>query len=164
MVSLRLPQQRKVAVQAGLFKRLLAFLIDILVLDFMVFSPFKALVTGMVPGTGIMETAQFLTSNPAVTNRLILVSAVIGLLSLAYFAALEFLVGQTVGKAVLGIFVACDRKRPSLWQAIVRNLFAIPLFPFILFWIIDPLFMLFSGRRLLERLSRTKTMELVQVT
>jgi uncharacterized RDD family membrane protein YckC len=164
MVSLRLPKQRKVAVQAGLFKRLIAFLLDIIVLDFIVFSPFKAMVMSLVPEKGIMATAQFLSNNPAITSRLIIISVILGMLSLAYFAALEFLVGQTVGKAVLGLFVASDKKRPSLWQAIVRNLFAIPLFPFFLFWIIDPLFLLFSGRRLLERLSRTKTLELVQVT
>jgi uncharacterized RDD family membrane protein YckC len=44
-------------------------------------------------------------------------------------------------------------------QALLRNLFLLPFFPFYLLWLIEPLFYVFQGERLLEYWSKTETVE-----
>jgi len=165
LMSLNLPKERYVSAPAGLFKRLLAFLLDLIIVDIIILSPFKPLVERMLPQEGILSTARFLMEAPAIMNKLLVISGITGALMLLYFVILEYATGQTIGKMVLNLFVVSGKKRPSLWQAILRNAFIIPLFPFILFWIIEPAVMLFhpQRRRLLEILSNTNTIERIKV-
>ena len=83
------------------------------------------------------------------------------LLAMLYFAICESAVGQTVGKMLFGIRVAGVASPASFWRCLMRSLFLLPVFPFITFWLIDPLYMFFtqSSQRLLERWSRTVTIE-----
>ncbi|MEM2138608.1 MAG: signal peptide peptidase SppA [Candidatus Woesearchaeota archaeon] len=47
----------------------------------------------------------------------------------------------------------------NIFQSILRNLFLIPLFPFYLLWIIDPVYLLMTKKRLSEKYSKTLLIE-----
>ena len=57
----------------------------------------------------------------------------IGLIVLLYFSLLEHFVGQTIGMRVVGIRTGTK----TFYQAVIRNLFVVPLFPFNVLWIIE---------------------------
>ena len=68
---------------------------------------------------------------------------------------------QTIGKMLMKIYVVSDNDNIKAWQLFTRNLVFIPIFPFVLLWVLDPLFMFFTktNQRLTEILSKTKTVE-----
>ena len=97
---------------------------------------------------------------------------------------LEKKMGQTIGKMLMKIYVVDAREKVAgenartlafmasshstsdnnnlkTWQLLARNLVFIPMFPFVLLWVLDPLFMFFTktNQRLTEILGRTKVVE-----
>lgn len=68
---------------------------------------------------------------------------------------------QTIGKMLMKIYVVSDNANIKTWQLFTRNLVFIPIFPFVLLWVLDPLLMFFTktNQRLSEILSKTKTVE-----
>ena len=68
---------------------------------------------------------------------------------------------QTIGKMLMKVYVASDNNTLKAWQLLARNLVFIPIFPFVLLWILDPLFMFFTktNQRLTEILSKTRVVE-----
>ena len=63
------------------------------------------------------------------------------------------------------IYVVSDDGMKT-WQVLARNIVFIPIFPFILLWVLDPLFMFFTktNQRLSEILSKTKVVEKYDLT
>ena len=88
------------------------------------------------------------------------------LLAFLYFFIMESKMGQTIGKKIMNLHVAGETKDLKKWQVFVRSLLFIPIFPFDLLVIIDPLFMFFrsSNQRLSEILSKTRVVEKYTVT
>ena len=86
---------------------------------------------------------------------------IIAVLSITYFTVLEYSIQQTLGKKLLNLKVIALNKNPKIWQYWVRSLFLVPLFPFILLWFIDPLYLFFNkqGQRFTEQLSKTKVIQ-----
>ncbi len=153
-----LPKERTFEGPASLLKRVVAFIIDILILRFVVVYPFsKAWIA--VPAGSFVETMEFFQQNPGISNTVYTTSAVIGILMMLYFAIFEYKLHQTVGKMLMKIYV--KDKKLAFWQCLVRNLFLIPVFPFVLLWITEPLFMIFTKehQRLLEIITKTKVVE-----
>ena len=81
-----------------------------------------------------------------------------------WLSCAEGLLRQSIGKIFTNIYVVSETKELKLWQLLVRNLFLIPFFPFVLLWIVDPAFMFFTkdNKRLSEILSKTKVVEKYQ--
>ncbi|HYD02822.1 MAG TPA: hypothetical protein VEC16_00835, partial [Alphaproteobacteria bacterium] len=48
----------------------------------------------------------------------------------------------------------------SLWNAAVRNCYMITFTPFWIFWILDPIYLSREGDRLLEKWTRTRTINI----
>jgi len=152
---------KKSETDASIWKRLLAFLIDLAVLEFIVFFPFNRLLRSAMPkNMGIKESYNFfLHSGPG--SMMATLSIIISFIALLYFVLLEYKIGQTIGKIMLNLYVVGEEKEIKAWQAIVRSMFLIPLFPFMALWIIDPVYLAFIGKnkRLSEVLSKTKVVE-----
>ena len=74
--------------------------------------------------------------------------------------------GQTIGKMLMKIYVVSDNQDLKAWQLLTRSIVFIPIFPFILLWVLDPLFMFFTktNQRLSEILSKTKVVEKYDLT
>jgi len=156
--SLNLPGERRFKGPALLWKRMVAFIIDLLVIDIVLAFPFRKIILRLSPDVGFKETYSLLMNNPEFAKTLTIVSIFISILALLYFSITEYKVKQTVGKILMNIYVVSTEKKMRYWQCVVRNLFLFPVFPFFLLWVIDPVFLLFNknGQRLSEVISKTR--------
>lgn len=158
--GLNLPKEQAFEGPALVWKRLLAFITDLLIINLVLFFPFKRIIQKSIPSfASYSEAYSFLTTHQSYTNNLTIVSIIMSLFAILYFALIEYKIQQTPGKILFNISIVSDTKKLSFWQFVVRSLFIIPIFPFFLLWIIDPLFMFFTktNQRLSEILSKTKT-------
>jgi len=160
-MRLKLPKEKVFTGPASVFRRFFAFLIDLLIIDFVIVFPFRGILQDIMPKGSYKEAYQFLISHSGYNTIISVIMVISGILSIFYFALLEYKFNQSIGKMFLGVFVKNDLKQKKFWQYLVRSLFLLPVFPFIILWVIDPLFMFFtkSHQRLSEILSKTKTVQ-----
>ncbi len=162
MKKLKLPQESTVTGPALLWKRLAAFFIDIIIINLVILFPFRNLFQNIVPKEySFSEAYRLLGSSASYSSLITSVSFVMSVLVVFYFFLLEKRMGQTIGKMLMRIHVVSDDSNLKAWQMLVRNIVFIPVFPFILLWLLDPLFMFFTktNQRLTEILSRTRVVE-----
>jgi len=159
-MKLKLPKESIFLGPPPLLRRVLAFLVDLLVIDLVIISPFRGILQKIVPKGG-SDAYNFLISNPGYGRTLSLIMLIIGILSVLYFALLEYKFSQSIGKMLFGLFVKSELKQKRLWQYAVRSMFLLMIFPFILLLILDPVFMFFTktNQRLSEILSKTRTVQ-----
>jgi len=151
-------QYNKISNVPSFFSRTLAFLLDISILGFTVFAPVTSFAQKLVPNADYTSAYQYFTQNDKVANVITVVMLFVFVLVMLYFILLEYFIGQTAGKRFMNLkVVSVDGERPKFWQCVVRNIVLLPVFPFVIFWVLDPLYLLFSKRRLSEQLSRTRT-------
>ena len=143
------PRSAKVKQDAGFWRRALAFIIDVLILDMIISVPFTPMFASMLSR---MEHTQW--TQIAYTNQEIAAIVLLFLIVYCYFVLFEYLLGQTIGMMFVDIRIDCTVR---LSQALLRNCFILPVFPFIVFWLIEPIAILTWRRGVLERLSQTRT-------
>ena len=159
MKRLNLPKEKLFVGPALLWKRIAAFLIDILIINFAILFPFQSLFTKIFPRDySFSEAFKLLSSSSAYAGLINLISFFMAIFVILYFYILEKKMNQSIGKKIMKIYVASDANELKFWQVLVRNLVFLPVFPFILLWLIDPIFMLFNktNQRLSEILSKTR--------
>lgn len=163
-MKLKLPGQKTFTGPALVWKRILSFFIDLLIINFIILFPFRRLFQKIFPASlSFKETFKF-ANIPELNSLILAISIFAAILMMLYFVILEGKLRQSIGKILTNIYVVSETKDLKLWQLLVRNLFLIPFFPFILLWIIDPIFMLLTkdNKRLSEILSKTKVVEKYQ--
>lgn len=163
--SLNLPKKRKVVGDASIWKRALAFLIDLLIIDFTISSSFSGILQEIIPSPDDpFANYSFLMSNPEVAGRILSVFFAIAGLAFLYFVLFEYLLEQTPGKMLSRLYVKSEGKEKlKLLQVVVRNLYFIPIFPLYFLWFIDPVYLLIRKRRLSEIISKTKLTEVYMI-
>ncbi len=162
MKHLKLPKEKTFVGPALLWKRIAAFFIDILIINLIVLFPFRGLFKNIIPKEySFSEAYRFLSTSTNYTNFITSVSFIMSILIILYFFMLERKMQQTIGKMLMKIYVISNTKTLNTWQLLTRNLVFIPIFPFVLLWLIDPLFMFFTktNQRLTEILSKTRVVE-----
>lgn len=162
MKKLNLPKERTFVGPALVWKRVIAFAIDMLIINLVVFFPFKGLFEEILPKNySFPEAYRLLSGSTDYADFLTSVSFIMSILVIMYFYMMERKMSQTIGKMLMKIYVASDNKELKAWQLLARNIVFIPLFPFVLLWVLDPLFMFFTktNQRLSEILSKTKVVE-----
>lgn len=124
---------------ASLWKRGLAYLVDVFLIYIIIMIPFK----------NNLELIK--TEMP---SDLLAISFLIAILSLFYWAILEYKIQQSVGKMLFRIYVKSRTKKLSFWQCLVRNLTKMSMF----FLFLDCLYLLITRghQRYFERLSGTE--------
>ncbi len=157
-------QERIFIHNASLLKRILAFVVDILILDVVVFFPFTNIMKKIIPSSYDLKSVyNYINLNPDVMSKLTYLSIFIAILAILYFSLLEYKLQQSIGKKLLKLYVKSLRqnKNPSFLQCLLRNIYLFPVFPFFALWIIDPLFAFFTknNQRLSEVLSSTMVVE-----
>ncbi|MBW2964172.1 RDD family protein [Candidatus Woesearchaeota archaeon] len=170
-MELNLPEKRLFVGPANIWKRILSLVIDMLILDFFVIGFFRDILLQIGGSSGsIIETMRALEQSESTVRILSMIFMIIVMLSIAYFALLQYATGQTIGAMLLNLHVVHQTGekefiRPNLIQCIVRNLFLVPFIPFILLWIADPVYMAFTknGQRLTEWLSQTRVVERFEI-
>ena len=162
MKQLNLPKERHFIGPALLWKRIAAFFIDITILNLVVLFPFRALFRNIIPKDySFSEAYKLLSSSTNYTSYISSISFVMSILIILYFFMLEKKMSQSIGKMFMKVYVVSDNNTLKNWQLIIRNLVFLPIFPFVLLWVLDPLFMFFTktNQRLTEILSKTKVVE-----
>lgn len=162
MKKLNLPQEKDFVGPALLWKRFAAFFIDLLILFLVVFIPFRSFISSTIPENYSFSDAYELLSANQDIYYLIPVYIVMLLLVFLYFFMLEKKMSQTIGKKLMNLYIVSDTTELKKWQVLVRNMLFIPIFPFDLLLIIDPISMLFTrtNQRLSEILSKTRVIEI----
>lgn len=161
MAKLNLPKERTFVGPALVWKRVAAFMIDMLIINLIILFPFRGLFEGILPKDYSFSEASRILSSSDYTGFLTSVSLVVSILMIMYFFLMERKMSQTIGKMLMRVYVVSDNKDLKAWQLLARNMVFIPLFPFILLWILDPLFLFFNktNQRLSEILSKTRVVE-----
>jgi uncharacterized RDD family membrane protein YckC len=181
--SLNLPEEKKFLGPASIFKRLFAFIIDIMLINILIASPFMKILRKILPSENVVDYS-WLMSNKEVAGTLYTVMFFISMLALLYFTLMDYKLGQTVGKMIMNIYVVKlpelnpktgkikslkkikqDDAKVNLINAAIRNLLVIPFFPFVLLWILDPIYMIFNknAQRFSEKISNTMTVEVMSL-
>jgi len=161
MDNMGVKKGKTILAQASILKRVAAFFIDLVIINMVILFPFRSIFDKIIPETGsFSKTLDFLSSNANSTSITIII-LLVSVISILYFMILEKNLNQSVGKMLFNLYVNSQTKDLKYWQLFVRSIFLIPLFPFILLWIIDPIVMFFTkdNQRLSEILSRTKVVE-----
>ena len=162
MKRLNLPKERTFIGPALIWKRIAAFFIDIMIINLVVLFPFRKLFQNIIPKDySFSDAYRLLSSSTNYTGFITSVSFVMSVLVILYFLMLERKTGQSIGKMMMKVYVVSDSSSLSAWQVLARNIVFIPVFPFVLLWALDPLFMFFTktNQRLTEILSRTRVVE-----
>lgn len=161
MPRLNLPKERIFVGPAMMWKRVVAFAIDMLIIILIILFPFRKALSSIVPENYSFAETYKLLSSVENTSYLLTVYFAASLLMFLYFYMMETKMSQTIGKRLMNIYVTADNNHLKIWQVLVRNLLFIPIFPFDLLVILDPLFMFFTktNQRLSEILSKTKVVE-----
>ncbi len=132
------PKRKIVLKPTSFSKRVFAYIIDSIVLSFVVVYPLVNL-------------------NPErFTIEAMLIGSLVAILMLMYWSILEFMIHQTIGKMFLGLYVRSTSGKLKLSQTIIRNLTKISTLTLAL----DCLpFLKKRHQRYFERLSATEVVE-----
>lgn len=137
-------------------------MLDLTIINLIIAYPLKGYINNLLPNvSSFTETYEYLLTNQGLSYNLLSISFAISIISIAYFTILESNIGQSIGKKLLNLRVISLDKKPKTWKYMIRSLLLIPVFPFILLWFIDPIYIFFNieGQRLTESISKTKVIE-----
>ncbi|HZX45180.1 MAG TPA: RDD family protein [Candidatus Nanoarchaeia archaeon] len=159
--GLNLPKERTFSGPASLWKRIAAFMTDLLIIDIVILFPLNGVVSRLIPKFSSFSEAVEVFSSGSYNSGIIPLAFMMAILFFLYFTWMEYKIKQTPGKMLFRISIKSDLPDMKLWQAVTRNIFAVPIFPFFLLGIMDFVFLLFNktGQRLSEILSKTRTVE-----
>lgn len=159
MARLNLPKEKTFTGPALVWKRIAAFFIDFFIITLVLSFPFRKLLQNAFPKDySFSEMYNALSSSSGYSNYFISFYIAASIFTFIYFYMLEKKMSQTIGKKLMNIYVVSDTEQMKRWQLFARNLAFIPIFPFDLLFIIDPLCMIFtkSNQRLTEILGKTR--------
>lgn len=141
---------------AALWKRVIAYLIDVLIVNFVIIFPFRKM-TQLNSGSSFSDTYSYLSSAPGLSYKLFLVFLAIGVLTILYWAVFEYRLMQSIGKMVMHISVRSVSGKLSFRSAIIRNISKVSS-PFLA---LDVIYMLYkrSNQRYFEVVSGTEVVE-----
>ncbi len=148
-------------VDTSFWKRFIAYLVDIIIVDIIVAWPFQKTIDNFTSGfsSNVFAVYTSLNSNPdfisSMLPSLALLFLITSLLTIAYWAVLEYKTKQSIGKMLMRITVKSDYKLLTLNQCIVRNISKISG----ILLLIDCIGLIGSHQRFLERLSNTRVVE-----
>lgn len=155
--GLDLPKKRGFIAPASLIKRFASYFIDLIIINFIILIPFKKVLSKIIPqNSSYIEVYHFIENNPEISSIFLALSLLIGILAVLYFTYFEYYLQQTPGKMLMNIYIIPENRKLSFWNYLVSNLTFLPFFPFILLWIIDPVYMFISpkNQRFMEKLTK----------
>lgn len=166
--TFRIVRIRTKLIPASLLKRMVAFIIDLLIIRFVIFMPFVPYLEQFVPKeASLSATFRIISESAKVSKNLAIIMLLLTILVLAYFTFFEWALNQTPGKMLVRIYKIAEAapEQKMLLRYLLSNMILIPFFPFYLLWVIDPLYALFSpkNQRLTEKFAKIITVERAEV-
>ena len=145
--------------KVSIWKRGLAFLIDIIIIEFIVgLNLNKLLENNISKDKSLTELFRYSLENYSLLEpKLLTISIITGIMALIYFTLFEFYLKQTLGKMLFKIKVISENKKLEFWQALLRNIPKAALFINYIVWVlfIDLIYHSFTKRRLFDKLAKT---------
>lgn len=141
-------------VQASLTRRTFAYVVDVLILNFILLSPITKQINSIVPPQADFTVSyQFFLDNPQKISIVAFLIIIMIILTILYFSVLEFKLRQTLGKMIFGIRVMSKKANFKYSQALVRNLSK----PISLLFLFDLIYLLTKkqNQRFFEKISNT---------
>ena len=129
-LNLNLPKQRTTIINSKFVRRAIAFFIDLLVIQFVIISPFRELLRRLIPAGSFSKAYSMLSASQSPPS-VYAISFFIAVMIFLYFTFSEYITGQSIGKKIMGLYVISDTEKLSLIQVILRNLAVFPFFHFI---------------------------------
>jgi uncharacterized RDD family membrane protein YckC len=152
-----LKQYASITESPSFFKRAIAVLLDISILSMTILAPITGLLETITPAEDFKTTYALFVENQQMSSIITVSILFVSALIMMYFLIVEYVVGQTAGQRLMGLKVmSIHGEQPTFFQCFLRNLIVFPVFPFILFWMLDPLYLLFTKKTLTEQLTKTK--------
>jgi uncharacterized RDD family membrane protein YckC len=144
-------------VPSPLWKRVFAYFLDVVIINFIVVMPFRPLLSSVPSAKTFSAFRQQLVSRAALSTDTVVVLLIIAALSILYWAVFEYKLGQSVGKMAFNIHVRSQKGNLTFMQALLRNLSKIST----LVLLADALFIILTKghQRYLERVSKTEVVE-----
>lgn len=147
-------KKQEMKIPATRLRRMLGFGLDLLVMDIMVFTPFTSVLFEPLPSSW-EEVSTAVMANQDISHLLTTLMVLWSLYLLVYFTLMEYITGQTVGELIMKVTVESKQGELGFLQALLNNLFVLPLFPLILLWILDPLFLAVRNETLSQKIAQT---------
>ena len=142
---------------AGFWKRSLAFIFDLLVINIIIFWPFQKLFSKYFTG---ISKENLMMSESLIPGKIYFAIMIIFILIWLYFTFFDYYLGQTIGQMMLNIKVISLTDNMLFWKALIRNAFVLPILPVFyipILWIVETLYMIFYKERFLEKITATRT-------
>ncbi|MGV8086848.1 MAG: RDD family protein [Candidatus Woesearchaeota archaeon] len=140
------------------WKRMFALIIDLIIVNMIIIYPFRSVFIKYFGNITLKQSVQL--SEVALPSIVYWVIMIISILTLIYFTFFDYYLSQTPGKMLFklkSISLKNKNRELNLGEALLKNCFALPFFPFYIFWIIDPIYLIFYKERFLEKITSTKT-------
>src|SRR3989344_6922545 len=145
--------------QVSVWKRGFAFIIDIIIIQFLINLSFnKILEDSFGSDKSLIELFNTGIENYSTLQpKLLLISIVTAIAALIYFTLIEFKLRQTLGKMLFKIKVVQYTKKLEFWQVLIRNIPKSLFFVNYTIWIflIDILYYSFTKKRLFDKIAKT---------
>ncbi len=138
---------KKIVAPVKLWKRVAAYFIDVIIVNLIIVYPFKDFF-------GNFEEDLFFKE---FSSEILMAFLIISLLTILYWAVLEYFLKQSVGKSLMNIYVRSTENELNFWPCVLRNLSKVST----LLLLIDSLGIIFKKdyQRFLERLSKTEVVD-----
>ena len=110
-------------IPAPLWKRFLAYIIDILIIGLFIETSFigiSKMAFGDFSEKSLSEALK-LSLTPQNYYLLAVIGISIAILSLLYWSILEYKLGQSIGKMIFRIYTVSEKKKLTFLQALIRN-------------------------------------------
>ena len=134
---------------ASFWKRTLAFIFDLLLINLIIAWPFQS--------TLQQYALKEFSVDKVLPAEAYFIVVMIFLLALLYFTFLEYYVGQTPGQMIMNMESIAIDGNMAFWKALLKNIFILPFFPFYILWALEPVHLIFYKQRLMERWTNTNT-------
>jgi hypothetical protein len=145
------PRSASIVQDARFIRRVFAFTTDLLIINIAVAAPFAPVFANL-----LQRADQQPFGTVTFTTAELLAGALLFAIIYLYFVLFEYLLQQTPGMMLAHTRV---QGKTTLLRMLIRNSFVIPVFPFLAFWLIEPVAILWQRRGVLEQLSGTRTVQ-----
>ena len=145
---------------APLWKRVFAYFIDLAIINFIIVFPFQGVMQKImdIKTEGFTGLFKFFEGSPETIKILFFISILMSILTVLYWAILEYKIQQSVGKILFKIYVrSTKRGNLKFSQCLIRNITKVSLIPIAL----DSLYLVFTRKhqRYFEKMSNTEVID-----
>ena len=145
--------------QVSIWKRGFAFIIDMIIIQFIVSLNFnKFLEDSLGSDKSLIDLFNTgLENYSTLQPKLLLISIVTAIAALIYFTLMEFKLRQTLGKMIFKIRIISSNKKLEFYQVLLRNIPKSLFFINYTIWIflIDIIYYNFTRKRLFDKIAQT---------